>query len=123
MSVTTMRIDDRLIHGQIVTRWIADAQADTILIADDMAAGDATQQMLLKLVAPANINLLIKTINEAAQLLASSELDDKKVLLMLRNPATALALCNLGFHIDTINVGNISNCLLYTSCLWMERLR
>ncbi|MFR6486973.1 MAG: PTS sugar transporter subunit IIB [Clostridium sp.] len=48
MSVTTMRIDDRLIHGQIVTRWIADAQADTILIADDMA-GDATQQMLLKL--------------------------------------------------------------------------
>ena len=109
MSVTTMRIDDRLIHGQIVTRWIADAQADTILIADDMAAGDATQQMLLKLVAPANINLLIKTINEAAQLLASSELDDKKVLLMLRNPATALALCNLGFHIDTINVGNISN--------------
>ena len=96
MSVTTMRIDDRLIHGQIVTRWIADAQADTILIADDMAAGDATQQMLLKLVAPANINLLIKTINEAAQLLASSELDDKKVLLMLRNPATALALCNLG---------------------------
>ena len=104
MSVTTMRIDDRLIHGQIVTRWIADAQADTILIADDMAAGDATQQMLLKLVAPANINLLIKTINEAAQLLASSELDDKKVLLMLRNPATALALCNLGFHIDTINV-------------------
>ncbi|MFR6486974.1 MAG: PTS sugar transporter subunit IIB [Clostridium sp.] len=28
---------------------------------------------------------------------------------MLRNPATALALCNLGFHIDTINVGNISN--------------
>ena len=70
MSVTTMRIDDRLIHGQIVTRWIADAQADTILIADDMAAGDATQQMLLKLVAPANINLLIKTINEAAQLLS-----------------------------------------------------
>lgn len=109
MSVTTMRIDDRLIHGQIVTRWIADAQADTILIADDIAAKDATQQMLLKLVAPANICLLIKTISEAAELLKSDELKDKKVLLMLRNPATALALCNLGFHIDTINVGNISN--------------
>ena len=44
MSVTTMRIDDRLIHGQIVTRWIADAQADTILIADDMAAGPCQYQ-------------------------------------------------------------------------------
>lgn len=109
MSVTVMRIDDRLIHGQIVTRWIADAQADTILIADDFAAKDATQQMLLKLVAPANITLLIKSIQESYELLSSGELDNKKVLLMLRNPATALELCNLGFHIDTINVGNISN--------------
>ena len=82
MSVTTMRIDDRLIHGQIVTRWIADAQADTILIADDMAAGDATQQMLLKLVAPANINLLIKTINEAAQPVSYTHLTLPTILLV-----------------------------------------
>ena len=48
MVVTHMRIDDRLIHGQIVTAWISDSKAEEILVADDMAAKDPTQQMLLK---------------------------------------------------------------------------
>ena len=48
MVVSHMRIDDRLIHGQIVTAWISDSKAGEILVADDMAAKDPTQQMLLK---------------------------------------------------------------------------
>lgn len=82
---------------------------DTVLITDDMAADNAIQQTSLKLVAPININLLIKTINETAQLLASNRLDDRKVLPILCNPATALVLYNLGFHTNTISTGNISN--------------
>lgn len=38
MLITHMRIDDRLIHGQIVTAWISDSKAEKILVADDMAA-------------------------------------------------------------------------------------
>ena len=53
MVVSHMRIDDRLIHGQIVTAWISDSKAGEILVADDMAAKDPTQQMLLKLAVPA----------------------------------------------------------------------
>ncbi|MEG0709834.1 MAG: PTS sugar transporter subunit IIB [Longicatena sp.] len=109
MPVTVMRIDDRLIHGQIVTRWIAAAEADVILIADDKAASDTTQQMLLKLVAPTSIKLLIKSLKESAEILADKEQSKGKILLMVRNPQSALELLNLGFQIDTINVGNISN--------------
>lgn len=109
MPVTIMRIDDRLIHGQIVTRWIADAQADMILIADDKAASDPTQQMLLKLVAPTTIDLQIKTLEEAVQLLQTDAADKNNILLMVRNPHAALQLFQLGFHIKSINVGNISN--------------
>ncbi|MEG0034777.1 MAG: PTS sugar transporter subunit IIB [Bacilli bacterium] len=109
MPVTVMRIDDRLIHGQIVTRWIAAAEADVILIADDKAASDSTQQMLLKLVAPTSIKLLIKSLKESAEILADKEQSKGKILLMVRNPQSALELLNLGFQIDTINVGNISN--------------
>lgn len=109
MSVKVMRIDDRLIHGQIVTRWIADAQAEMILVADDKAASDPTQQMLLKLVAPSNIELQIKSIKDAYTLLNDGSVSEKNILLMVRNPASALELCNLGFKINSINVGNISN--------------
>lgn len=109
MPVTIMRIDDRLIHGQIITRWIAEAQADMILVADNQAAIDPTQQMLLKLVTPANIELQIKSIEDAVQLLILESVNCKKILLMVRNPESALKMQENGLSIDTINVGNISN--------------
>ena len=59
MRVTVMRVDDRLIHGQIITRWIDYAEAKRILVVDDKAAGDSIQQMLLKLAVPSGIKLEI----------------------------------------------------------------
>lgn len=108
MVVSHMRIDDRLIHGQIVTAWISDSRAGEILVADDLAARDPTQQMLLKLAVPAKIKLQIMTIADAAQLLKTDQ-SEIKVLLIVRNPKTALELFERGFYIESVNVGNISN--------------
>ena len=104
MVVSHMRIDDRLIHGQIVTAWISDSKAGEILVADDMAAKDPTQQMLLKLAVPAKIKLTIVSIETAAE-----DQSNTKVLLIVRNPKTALDLFERGFYIESVNVGNISN--------------
>lgn len=108
MTINHMRIDDRLIHGQIITAWITDSHADGILLADDVAAGDPTLQMILKLAVPENIKLTIATIDEAAALLA----DDSKsgsVLLIVRSPKTAMELFDKGVTVPSVNVGNISN--------------
>lgn len=107
MVVKHVRIDDRLVHGQIVTAWINESKANTILVADDIAAKDATQKMLLALAVPKRIKFILKNIEEASDYL-KSECEDE-VLLLLRNPETANRLFNLGFHIDSLNVGNISN--------------
>lgn len=108
MRISHMRMDDRLIHGQIVTAWIKEAQADTILLADDKAAKDPTQQMILKFAVPNGIKLLIVTMKEAYQIICD---DSQKgtALLIVRNPETAYELFSMGYHIDSINVGNISN--------------
>lgn len=108
MNVKNFRIDDRLIHGQIVTQWIADSAAKKIIVADDKAAADPTQQMLLKLTVPGGITLDILSIKAAAALLASDE-GDQNVLLIVRNPKAAYELVDLGFTPKSINVGNISN--------------
>ena len=52
MSVTLARIDDRLIHGQIVHAWIEYSKAKHLLIADDFASTDKTSQLMLRLAAP-----------------------------------------------------------------------
>ena len=108
MNVKNFRIDDRLIHGQIVTQWIADSAAKKIIVADDKAAADPTQQMLLKLTVPGGITLDILSIKDAAALLASDE-GDQNALLIVRNPKAAYELVDLGFTPKSINVGNISN--------------
>ncbi len=108
MAVKVMRIDDRLIHGQIVTAWIKDSGAKGILVADDKASGDATQRMLLKLTTPKGIKLYIETIEEAARKLADNEIPED-VLLLVRDAKNANRLFDLGFNIETLNVGNISN--------------
>lgn len=108
MNVTNFRIDDRLIHGQIVTQWIADSAAKKIIVADDKAAGDPTQQMLLKLTVPGGITLDILTLADAAALL-TSDTSEQNVLLIVRNPKAAFDLVELGYIPKSINVGNISN--------------
>lgn len=108
MNVTNFRIDDRLIHGQIVTQWIADSAAKKIIVADDRAAADPTQQMLLKLTVPGGITLDILPIAEAANLLAA-DTSEQNVLLIVRNPKAAYELVEHGFLPKSINVGNISN--------------
>lgn len=108
MVVSHMRIDDRLIHGQIVTAWISDSKAGEILVADDAAASDPTQQMLLKLVVPGKIKLRVLSAQKAAELL-KTDTSDSKVLLIVRSPKTALELFEQGFYIERVNVGNISN--------------
>ena len=108
MNVTNFRIDDRLIHGQIVTQWIADSAAKRIVVADDRAAADPTQQMLLKLTVPGGISLDILTTADAAELLARDE-SEQNVLLIVRNPKAAYELVEAGFSPKSVNVGNISN--------------
>ena len=56
MSVTLARIDDRLIHGQIVHAWIEYSKAKHLLIADDFASTDKTSQLMLRLQLPRQLN-------------------------------------------------------------------
>lgn len=106
MTVNLVRIDDRLIHGQIVYSWIESSKADTILIADDFAAVDKTQQLMLRLVAPKSMGFAIKSIEETVPYL--QELEDKKVFIIVRNPESMLKLLDSGFTTDYVNLGNIS---------------
>ena len=108
MRVTVMRVDDRLIHGQIITRWIDYAEAKRILVVDDKAAGDAMQQMLLKLAVPSGIKLEILSKEEGIKRIQSDTTNDN-VLLLMRNPEQARQFLEMGFEIKTINIGNISN--------------
>lgn len=108
MKVTVMRVDDRLIHGQIVTRWIDYAEAKRILVVDDKASKDSMQQMLLKLAVPSGVKLEILSKEDGLKRIREDGTKEN-VLLLMRNPAEADAFLDMGFEMDKINIGNISN--------------
>ena len=108
MNINVFRIDDRLIHGQIVTKWIKNAAAKMIMVVDDKAAGDKTQQMILKFAVPSGIKLEILSKEDAVKRVNEDQ-SNTNVLMLVRNPKEANALVEMGLKIDRIIIGNISN--------------
>lgn len=104
-----VRIDDRLIHGQIVASWINVLGCTTILIADDKAFSDSLQTMMLQMACPPNIQLKIMKIADAAAYLMEPTTNRQKLLVIIRDVTSALALCNYDVGISEINVGNVSS--------------
>ena len=59
MNITVFRIDERLIHGQIVTAWLQYADAKQIVVVDDNAAKNTKKKKLLRMATPKDIKLQV----------------------------------------------------------------
>lgn len=104
MNITVFRIDERLIHGQIVTAWLQYADAKQIVVVDDNAAKNSLRQKLLRMATPKDIKLQVLTIADAIKILQDDTSSDN-TLLLAGSPSTALQLANV-LTIKSINIGN-----------------
>ncbi|MEG1525204.1 MAG: PTS sugar transporter subunit IIB [Clostridia bacterium] len=118
-----VRIDDRLIHGQIVASWINVLKCTTIVVADDKAKEDSLQSMMLEMACPPNIKLLIMKVDDAANYLIDPSTNRAKLLVILRNVDSALQLAKQDVGISEINVGNVStatNRKKFSKSVWLS---
>ncbi|MBX6764502.1 MAG: PTS sugar transporter subunit IIB [Rubrobacteraceae bacterium] len=109
MPVRHVRIDERLIHGQVTVRWTREVGADLILVANDEVAADEMQKMLLPLSAPSGVKTEIVTVEEAAESLKNGEASRRRTFLIVKRPADVIRLLDSGVQIEEINVGNMSH--------------
>lgn len=107
MGVALLRVDDRLIHGQVVEGWIPFLKVDLVIVVSDAAASDEIQTALMKMALPPSVGLLVLPVGEAASVVASSQLAQRKALVLVPGPAEALALLEKGVSVDRINVGGL----------------
>lgn len=103
-----LRIDDRLLHGQIGRYWIKEAGADIIVVANDEVHDKKDQQKLMDLVTPIGSKTYFFSVDQTGAELPDLE-DDKEALILVENPRDALRLIEKGIVIDVINVGNMRN--------------
>ncbi len=107
MKIVLVRIDDRLIHGQVVIGWIPHAKAEVVLVASDAAAADETQALLMRMAVPESIELRVETVEGAARTLAESGADPRRVLVLAPGPAEVLRLLERGAVFTDVNVGGL----------------
>lgn len=109
MSVVFTRIDNRLIHGQVIEAWLPYVKADCIVVANDSAAAVAMRKKIMRAAVPSKIDVYIEKINDIVNLLRTDNLSNKKILLLFSSPKDVMIACQLGLNLVHINLGNISS--------------
>jgi len=108
MSIELVRIDDRLIHGQVVMAWSRAMSIERLVVIDDKVATDEIQKILLKTVAPSHIKVSILTAEEGIEALQGNKFGNEALLVLVTNPQTIIALIGGGVKISTVNIGGMS---------------
>ncbi|MEJ1241929.1 PTS sugar transporter subunit IIB [Chryseolinea sp. T2] len=105
--IKLLRIDDRLVHGQVAFTWVPSLGVDTLLVANDKVARDDFQKMTMGLAKPAGTKLLIKPVSEAMLFLNDDKNKSAKVLILVNSVKDAFAICNGAEEIRSVNFGGL----------------
>ena len=104
-KIALLRIDERLLHGQIAKSWMKEVGADVIIVVNNQASKDSEKQKLMDLVTPIGKKTYFLPLENAAEKIR--DLREYKALVLVESPVDALKLVKEGIAIDTVNVGNI----------------
>jgi|SRR5579859_6870854 len=102
-----LRIDDRLVHGQVAFTWTPALGVDCLLVANDRTAKDEFLRMTLGLAKPAGVKLLIRTIADTIGYLNDAKNTNQELLVLVDSVKDAHALAMGVGEIRSINFGGI----------------
>lgn len=108
MSVPLFRIDDRLIHGQVVVGWGQPLGVAFIVLVDDEVRGSEWEQELYRMGVPPNVAVVFAGVDEAAARLEAWQREGRKGIVLTGDIATmaALAAASNG-AIREVNLGGV----------------
>lgn len=107
MTIKMVRIDDRLIHGQIVTAWAKNLNIAKIWIVDDGVATDDFIKGVMEMVAPSDRELVISPLSEITELVPKFDKESGNVLILVKYPYVAEKLFEAGIKLKELNIGGM----------------
>lgn len=105
--IKLIRIDDRLVHGQVAFTWVPSLGVDYIIVANDKVAKDDFLKMTMGLAKPPTTKLLILTVENAKVFLNDQKSRNLKILLLVTGVGDAYALATSIPEIKSVNFGGI----------------
>lgn len=104
-----VRVDNRLVHGQVLEAWLPALDAQGILVADDEAAGNVLARSAMALAIPPGVRFEVVRLQAAAEMLKPGGRGPQapRTLVLLREVRDAVALHESGVPIPLLNLGNV----------------
>jgi len=107
MTLKLVRVDDRLIHGQVVAIWLRALGAKRIVIVDDKTARDDFLREILELAAPPGVPVEVHDLERGTERVRELTTDPEPAFVLMRSPLTAVRLREAGIEFPLLNVGGM----------------
>lgn len=108
MKIGLARIDDRLIHGQVATRWTKETNVSRIIVVSDEVAADHVRKTLLTQVAPPGVTAHVVDVAKAVRVYDNPKYAADRVMLLFTNPTDVLRVVEEGVKITSVNIGGMA---------------
>ena len=103
--IALVRVDNRLIHGQVVEAWLPFLHASRVLVADDEAAANPLTRAAMGLAVPASVKVEIASLARAD--FAAAQAGPERTLVLVRDVQDAVRARAQGLAYGALNVGNV----------------
>jgi len=108
MVIGLARIDDRLIHGQVATRWTKETNVSRIIVVSDEVAADTVRKTLLTQVAPPGVTAHVVDVEKMIRVYNNPKYAGDRVMLLFTNPTDVERIVEGGVKITSVNIGGMA---------------
>ncbi|OGC75535.1 MAG: hypothetical protein A2145_05500 [candidate division Zixibacteria bacterium RBG_16_40_9] len=107
MPIVLFRLDERLIHGQVVVGWVSYLRAHRLVILNDRVASTPWEKELYLACVPPELKASIFSLEEGFKKISNAEFEKENIMVLLDNPLDLLRLVKKGVKISEVNVGGM----------------
>ncbi|WP_419844401.1 PTS mannose transporter subunit IIAB [Actinobacillus pleuropneumoniae] len=108
LTIGLARIDDRLIPGQVATRWTKESRVTRIVVVNDDVAKDTVRSTMLKSVAPPGVTAHVVPVDKMIRVYNNPEYAGERMMLLFTNPTDVVRLSDAGVTFESINIGGMA---------------
>ncbi|WP_081110729.1 mannose/fructose/sorbose PTS transporter subunit IIB [Aggregatibacter actinomycetemcomitans] len=108
MNISLLRIDSRLIHGQVATSWAKAVKCEAIFAVNDDVANDPLRRDLLLQVVPPHLKAYVIPVEKAIKVYHNPKYAGKNILWLVTNPSDIVRLIDGGVKVEKVNVGGMT---------------
>lgn len=105
--IKLLRVDHRLLHGQVAFSWTGSLAADCILIANDDVVTNDLRRSTIRLAKPTGVKLVIKSVEDSIKAIKDGQTDKYKLFIVVDCVDDAYRIAKEIDEITSINIGGV----------------